>query len=70
MHFLVSFLILLDVQELNVPEQDVEDLLVSLILDNRIDGHIDQVNGLLECGDRSTSDKLGIPFLICLNATY
>lgn len=36
-----------------MPEKDVEDLLVSLILDNRIDGHIDQVNGLLECRDRS-----------------
>ena len=40
-------------QELNVPEKDVEQLLVSLILDNRIDGHIDQVNRLLERGDRS-----------------
>lgn len=40
------------VQELNVPEKDVEQLLVSLILDNRIDGHIDQVNRLLERGDR------------------
>ena len=39
-------------QELNVPEKDVEQLLVSLILDNRIDGHIDQVNRLLERGDR------------------
>ncbi|CAL5034279.1 unnamed protein product [Urochloa decumbens] len=39
-------------QELNVPEKDVEQLLVSLILDNRIQGHIDQVNKLLECGDR------------------
>ncbi|KAF3620711.1 COP9 signalosome complex subunit 2, partial [Capsicum annuum] len=44
-------------KELNVPEKDVEDLLVSLILDNRIDGHIDQVNGLLECGDRSKGMK-------------
>ncbi|KAK6138275.1 hypothetical protein DH2020_027966 [Rehmannia glutinosa] len=40
-------------KELNVPEKDVEELLVSLILDNRIDGHIDQVNRLLERGDRS-----------------
>lgn len=40
-------------QELNVPEKDVEQLLVSLILDNRIHGHIDQVNRLLERGDRS-----------------
>ncbi|PHT62363.1 COP9 signalosome complex subunit 2, partial [Capsicum annuum] len=44
-------------KELNVPEKDVENLLVSLILDNRIDGHIDQVNGLLECGDRSKGMK-------------
>ncbi|KAG5517264.1 hypothetical protein RHGRI_037877 [Rhododendron griersonianum] len=39
-------------KELNVPEKDVEELLVSLILDNRIHGHIDQVNRLLERGDR------------------
>jgi len=38
-------------KELNVPEQDVEALLVSLILDNRIVGHIDQVNQLLELSD-------------------
>ncbi|MCD7453661.1 COP9/signalosome complex subunit Csn2 [Datura stramonium] len=44
-------------KELNVPEKDVEDLLVSLILDSRIDGHIDQVNGLLECRDRSKGMK-------------
>lgn len=36
-----------------MPEGDVEKLLVSLILDNRIQGHIDQVNRLLERGDRS-----------------
>ena len=30
-------------QQLNIPEADVEQLLVSLILDNRINGHIDQV---------------------------
>lgn len=35
-----------------MPEKDVEELLVSLILDNRIHGHIDQVNRLLERGDR------------------
>ncbi|AQK89246.1 COP9 signalosome complex subunit 2 [Zea mays] len=40
-------------QELNFPEKDVEQLLVSLILDNRIQGHIDQVNKLLERGERS-----------------
>ncbi|KAL5543683.1 hypothetical protein UlMin_007467, partial [Ulmus minor] len=39
-------------QELNVPEKDVEQLIVLLILDNQIDGHIDQVNRLLERGDR------------------
>ncbi|KAL8095152.1 hypothetical protein AgCh_036559 [Apium graveolens] len=44
-------------QELNVPEGDVEQLLVSLILDNRIQGHIDQVNRLLERGDRSKGMK-------------
>ncbi|KAK4785657.1 hypothetical protein SAY86_002346 [Trapa natans] len=44
-------------KELNVPEKDVEQLLVSLILDNRIDGHIDQVNRLLERGDRSKGKK-------------
>lgn len=46
------FLDMASMQELNVPEKDVEQLLVSLILDNRIDGHIDQVNRLLERGDR------------------
>lgn len=40
-------------KELNIPEKDVEHLLVSLILDNRVQGHIDQVNQLLELGDRS-----------------
>ena len=44
-------------KELNVPEKDVGELLVSLILDNRINGHIDQVNRLLECGDRSKGMK-------------
>ncbi|KAE9463295.1 hypothetical protein C3L33_04798, partial [Rhododendron williamsianum] len=44
-------------KELNIPEKDVEELLVSLILDNRIHGHIDQVNRLLECGDSSKGIK-------------
>ncbi|KAL6009799.1 COP9/signalosome complex subunit Csn2 [Asimina triloba] len=44
-------------KELNVPEKDVESLLVSLILDNRIQGHIDQVNRLLERSDRSKGMK-------------
>ncbi len=30
-------------QRLNIPEKDVEALLVTLILDNRVAGHIDQV---------------------------
>ena len=30
-------------KQLNIPEADVERLLVSLILDKRIEGHIDQV---------------------------
>eukprot|EP00898_Chlorokybus_atmophyticus_P001668 jgi/Chlat1/2501/Chrsp175S02371 len=41
-------------KELNIPEKDVEQLLVSLILDNRITGHIHQVNQLLELGDKSS----------------
>lgn len=44
-----------------MPEKDVEQLLVSLILDNRIDGHIDQVNRLLERGDRFLSYFLEVP---------
>lgn len=32
-------------QALHIPEADVEQLLVSLILDNRIQGHVDQVGG-------------------------
>jgi COP9 signalosome complex subunit 2 len=31
-------------KELNIPEGDVEALLISLILDNRVVGHIDQVS--------------------------
>lgn len=55
------------VQELNVPEGDVEQLLVSLILDNRIQGHIDQVNKLLERGDRSAFFfKLYVIFLFII----
>ena len=30
-------------KKLNVPEKDVEQLLVSLILDNRVTGYVDQV---------------------------
>lgn len=35
-------------KHLNIPESDVEQLLVSLILDNRIRGHIDQVRAGLD----------------------
>ena len=31
----------------DIPVEDVESLLVSLILDGKLDGHIDQVNGIL-----------------------
>ncbi|KAJ3041216.1 COP9/signalosome complex subunit Csn2 [Rhizophlyctis rosea] len=41
-------------KELNVPEQDVEELVVGLILDNKIDGKIDQVNQRLELHSQST----------------
>eukprot|EP00884_Botryococcus_braunii_P000218 jgi/Botrbrau1/10197/Bobra.116_1s0013.1 len=41
--------------QLNIPEADVEQLLVSLILDDRIAGRIDQVNKLLELGESSAS---------------
>jgi hypothetical protein len=33
---------------LNVPTEDVEDLLVGLILDGKVKGKIDQVGGRLE----------------------
>lgn len=50
-----------------MPEGDVEQLLVSLILDNRIQGHIDQVNKLLERGDRSAFFfKLYVLFLFII----
>lgn len=44
-----------------MPERDVEQLLVSLILDNRVNGHIDQVNRLLERGDRYPSNSTPPP---------
>ncbi|ORX63605.1 PCI-domain-containing protein [Basidiobolus meristosporus CBS 931.73] len=44
-------------KQLNIPEQDVEDLLVALILDNRISGRIDQINQRLELYKES-SDTL------------
>ncbi|GAB2279253.1 hypothetical protein Dimus_013899, partial [Dionaea muscipula] len=41
------------VWELNVPKGDIEQLLVSLILDSQIQGHSDQVNKLSERSDSS-----------------
>lgn len=43
--------------KLNIPEKDVEQLLITLILDNRVQGYIDQVNQVLEVGDRSQGTK-------------
>ena len=40
-------------KHLNIPEGDVEQLLVSLILDNRIHGHIDQVSQMCQASKRS-----------------
>lgn len=34
--------------ELNIPEKEVEQLLVSLILDGQLAGHVDQIQGILE----------------------
>lgn len=42
-------------QKLNIPEADVEQLLVALILDNKIHGRIDQV---LTCGIRGAARAL------------
>lgn len=41
-------------KQLNIPEDDVEELLVGLILDDRISGQIDQVNRRLVLDRRST----------------
>ncbi|KAI8812148.1 PCI domain-containing protein [Cladochytrium replicatum] len=41
-------------KHLNIPMQDVEDLLIGLILDNKVDGKIDQVNERLELNQQST----------------
>lgn len=41
-------------KELNIPELDVVDLLVALILDNKVCGHIDQVNQVLKLDENST----------------
>mmetsp|Transcript_37145 Transcript_37145/g.116911 ORF Transcript_37145/g.116911 Transcript_37145/m.116911 type:complete len:438 (-) Transcript_37145:88-1401(-) len=44
-------------KELNIPQKEVEALLVSLILDSRVVGYIDQVNSLLELGDKSKGTR-------------
>jgi hypothetical protein len=44
--------------------------LVSLILDNRVQGHIDQVNKLLECGDRCVFPPFPNFLASLLLATY
>ncbi|KAJ3039363.1 COP9 signalosome complex subunit 2 [Rhizophlyctis rosea] len=41
-------------KELNIAEPEVEELVVSLILDNKIDGKIDQVNQRIELHSQST----------------
>ena len=38
-------------EELNIPMEDVESLLVTLILDNRVQGYIDQMNQVLNLKD-------------------
>lgn len=43
-------------QKLNIPEADVEQLLVALILDNKIHGRIDQVNQQLELDSKAGVD--------------
>jgi len=40
-------------KELNILDKDVEALLVTLILDNKVPGRIDQVNQILELRDKS-----------------
>ncbi|KAH6562944.1 hypothetical protein BASA50_000200 [Batrachochytrium salamandrivorans] len=42
-------------KKLNVPAEEVEDLLVNLILDNRIAGKIDQINQYIELEQQSTN---------------
>ncbi|KAI8612620.1 PCI domain-containing protein [Chytriomyces sp. MP71] len=44
-------------KQLNVPVQDVEDLLVGLILDSKINGRIDQVNSRLELFSKSLDSE-------------
>ena len=43
--------------ELNIPPHEVEPLLVALILDGQIDGHIDQLSQLLLLNKEATATK-------------
>jgi len=45
-------------KELNIPQGDLEALLVALILDHRLDGSIDQVNGILDLSQDSAGDEM------------
>ncbi|KAL2911996.1 COP9/signalosome complex subunit Csn2 [Polyrhizophydium stewartii] len=44
-------------KQLNVPTTEVEDLLVNLILDNRIAGKIDQINQRIELDQESSNNQ-------------
>eukprot|EP00742_Colponemidia_sp_Colp-10_P001549 GILJ01001661.1.p1 GENE.GILJ01001661.1~~GILJ01001661.1.p1 ORF type:complete len:464 (-),score=91.71 GILJ01001661.1:211-1563(-) len=43
--------------EINVSPREVESLLVEMILDNRISGKIDQINGFLELAEGTSTDS-------------
>ena len=45
----------LSMQQLSIPDSDVEDILVSLILDGKVQGKIDQVTQKLELDRQSVS---------------
>ena len=44
-------------KNLNIPESDVEALLVSMILDGKIDAQIDQINHVVQLGSDSAGGK-------------
>jgi len=52
-----SIQILFISQELNIPVNEVQELLVSLILDEKINAHIDQVHQLLLLKPRLSNEK-------------
>lgn len=47
----------LSIQQLSIPDSDVEDILVSLILDGKVQGKIDQVTQKLELDRQSVSSS-------------